>query len=45
MEMATAMATFEPGSFQRVAFDAPPLLETWSATVFLVHGRQDRATA
>ena len=36
MEMATEMATFEPGCFRRVAFDAPPLLESWGATVFRV---------
>jgi hypothetical protein len=39
MEMAVEMATFPPGSFQRVAFDAPQLLESWGATVFLVRSR------
>ena len=40
MEMAIEMATFPPGSFQRVAFDAPLLLESWGATIFLVQERR-----
>jgi hypothetical protein len=40
-EMADEMATFPPGAFSRIAYDAPALLETWGATVF----RVSRATA
>ena len=46
MEMSSEMASFPPGAFQRVAFDAPSLLETWGATVFRVEPRSGRrATA
>ena len=36
MEMSVSMATFPPGSLQRVAFNAPPALEQWSVSVFRV---------
>ena len=39
MEMATEMASFPAGSFQRVAFDAPPRLEEWGATLFRIEPR------
>ena len=44
MEMSSQMVTFAPGSFQRVAFDAPPKLEQWSATIFCVPRRASDAT-
>ena len=39
MELSSEMASFPPGAFRRVAFDAPPLLSTWGATLFLVPRR------
>ena len=40
MELSSLMATLPAGSLQRVAFDAPQMLESWPVTVFLVEPRQ-----
>jgi hypothetical protein len=39
MELSTEWVSFPPGSLQRVAFDAPPLLETWAVSAFLIPPR------
>ena len=35
-DLASEMLLFPPGSLQRVAFDAPALLEQWSVAAFRV---------
>ena len=39
MELSSELAVFPAGSLQRVAFDAPPLLETWAAAMFRIDRR------
>ncbi len=36
LSMSEEQTTFTAGSFERIAHDAPALLETWPCTVFLV---------